>query len=139
MNKLNSSVITAVIIFGLAAVISIPEESGNQSDVLMRDARLLKSFAEYAQRIARNHGRAISLTIGKAGDKGHAAIIRDGTTLWELTTDDCLLAPLNYTVTFDRNGFPTDQASITITNGSELYLDILPDGSTQLNSADIPD
>jgi hypothetical protein len=135
------AVIAAVIVLSIAAVISLSADSADVKDneSLMKDARLMKSFAEYASRIARNSGREVSLTIGKAGDKGHAAIIRDGTTLWELTTDDCLLAPLNYTVTFDRTGHPIEPASVVITNGSELYLDILPDGSTQINSAELPD
>ncbi len=141
MYRLIPAAIAAAIILSIAVVVSINADSADvkENESLMKDARLLKSFADFAHRIARNSERDVSLTISKAGDKGHAAIIRDGTVLYELDTDDCLLAPLNYTVSFDRNGYPSEPASITITNGSELYLDILPDGSTQINSAEIPD
>jgi len=129
------TVITAIVVVTVSFTMSDMQREPNQK--LMSDAKLIRSFAEYAQRIARNSGKLVHLRVDKSGDKGHAAIIRDGTTIWELTTDDCLIAPLNYTITFDRNGFPDSPAVITITNGQELYLDILPDGSTQLNSAEL--
>jgi hypothetical protein len=142
MIRLIYAMTIAAIILSVAAMNSLTPANENKypadNKKLITDARLILSFAELAHRIARNSERDVNLTISKAGDKGHAAIIRDGTVLYELDTDDCLLAPLNYTITFDRNGFPIEPTSITITNGQELYIDISTDG-IELSSADISD
>ena len=134
------SIIAITVLSVIASAIILNAQSkSQQSEYMISDAQLIKSLAELAHRIARNSRKQVNLTISKSGDKGHAAIIRDGTTLWELTTDDCLLAPLNYTVTFDRNGNPTEPATIIVTNGSELYIDISTDGVIELSSAEIAD
>jgi hypothetical protein len=129
---------TRKILFCFLIVVLISGCTSDHNQSISSDTRLLADFVTKAHSLSRDSKKYVTLRIGDKRSTGHASILSDGVLVAEINSSGCLFAPLNFEIVFDGNsgGRPvlTEPLYLIVTNGSERYVNVMPDGSVKIKT-----